>query len=856
MNPERTINTSAGSKADNLDWLEKEVGHVPPFLVIHPARVIRDYEQLQSIISRLLKDAEADEQALVQKRAEITAAIGSALLDETEIDLIAKQLRQLGAGEYIFRTSAALEDSSSLSFAGIYSSFGPISLKEAELEKFVRGCWSSLFSERAIAYLRNYKIPLRCQEFSVIAQEYYRGEFSGVVFVNPVNEMATIAFTRGGAEEVVGGGTAMTCNINLSSETDAPLQMKMHVRPETWRSFIATLKLIVRRKGRPQDIEWSLKHDGFAIFQTRDVTVPLLTQPQETIWDSTNIAESYPGVTLPLTYSVIRHAYSQVYVNFFASVGVPKTRLSKHEALFSNLLGYLKGRVYYNVTNWYGMLRLLPAYEYNKEFFEAMLNPKKKLEGTRSAKQSLASRLLLLPLLFRFIWRMLRAESLIRRFLARFDEKYSEFKERNLAAMSPFELALYYRSIEKELFTAWQTPILNDFRVMIFHGLFKKMVRAVLERDDDSLLSSLLTNHLELSSLRPIQRLQEICASIKGNEQAARLFLKDQSATALLEALSKHQNGDCVAIQAQIQDYIETFGDRNPSELKLESVTMREHPEILLQLLKSYLKVETETISQTEGERQAKFRKILDGLHDAVRRKHGLLSPFIWAVMQVMLRVAKTAIAMREHLRFKRSMAFGLARRVFLQFGHQLVREGRLKAVTDIFYLTREEVLGLAEGHSFYMSLAPLIEERKRMFTEYKSMASPARRIKTHGFPAFATLVPDGDNQSVSSQTTFAGIPASGGVVRGRVLCLKEFDISCDFKDKILVTLQTDPGWTTVLPLISGLITERGNILSHAAIVSREMGIPSVLAIEGITDVLKTGDIVEIDGSRGTVTVH
>jgi pyruvate,water dikinase len=70
---------------------------------------------------------------------------------------------------------------------------------------------------------------------------------------------------------------------------------------------------------------------------------------------------------------------------------------------------------------------------------------------------------------------------------------------------------------------------------------------------------------------------------------------------------------------------------------------------------------------------------------------------------------------------------------------------------------------------------------------------------------------------------------------------------------EILVAERTDPGWIMLFPACSGLLVERGSLLSHSAIVAREMGIPAVVSIPGITTWLKNGDLVEMDGASGLV---
>ena len=72
----------------------------------------------------------------------------------------------------------------------------------------------------------------------------------------------------------------------------------------------------------------------------------------------------------------------------------------------------------------------------------------------------------------------------------------------------------------------------------------------------------------------------------------------------------------------------------------------------------------------------------------------------------------------------------------------------------------------------------------------------------------------------------------------------------------ILVTSSTDPGWVTLFPTASAILVERGSLLSHSAIVSRELGIPCIVSISGLLQTLKTGDKVEMDGSSGVIKVQ
>ena len=97
------------------------------------------------------------------------------------------------------------------------------------------------------------------------------------------------------------------------------------------------------------------------------------------------------------------------------------------------------------------------------------------------------------------------------------------------------------------------------------------------------------------------------------------------------------------------------------------------------------------------------------------------------------------------------------------------------------------------------------------------------------------------------------GLGCCPGIVRGPVRLITD-PLRADLeRGSILVAEHTDPGWILVFPSATGILVERGSLLSHAAIVARELGIPTVVSIPGLTAWLKDGDWVEIDGSAGVV---
>jgi pyruvate,water dikinase len=101
--------------------------------------------------------------------------------------------------------------------------------------------------------------------------------------------------------------------------------------------------------------------------------------------------------------------------------------------------------------------------------------------------------------------------------------------------------------------------------------------------------------------------------------------------------------------------------------------------------------------------------------------------------------------------------------------------------------------------------------------------------------------------------TDIHAIGCSPGVARGRVRVVTQPSQASVGAGEILVAERTDPGWVVLFAAAAGLVVERGNLLSHAAIVARELRLPAVIGVAGACRWLRDGDLVEIDGSAGTV---
>ena len=209
----------------------------------------------------------------------------------------------------------------------------------------------------------------------------------------------------------------------------------------------------------------------------------------------------------------------------------------------------------------------------------------------------------------------------------------------------------------------------------------------------------------------------------------------------------------------------------------------------------------------------------------------------------------------RENLRFERTRLFGRVRRIFVEMGRRLFSEGALRDPRDVFYLTLDEILGFVEGTSTCEDLQSLSQLRRRQFERYRELPAPAERFETRGavfvgnrFESVAAPAP----ADLSGQ--LRGIGCCPGVVRGPVRVVSDPRRAQLRPGEILVAERTDPGWIMLFPAAAGVLVERGSLLSHSAIVAREMGIPAIVSIAKLTQSLADGQWVEMNGSTGVVT--
>lgn len=843
-----------GGKAKNLVELKKQGFPVPAFAVI-PA----DY---------LLRELETKD----KKQADPAAQLARIRPGEK---LLAKIISLFPEGTlFAVRSSAIDEDGSDFSFAGQFESH--LFVPPNQLEEKIRAVWQSSCSERVLEYRRHHNLPLQTG-IAVIIQEMIDADTAGVAFgINPISgnrREKLISSVYGLGEGLVSGEldadnfilspAGMQSEIRKKShrfvldknnfgtrqeEVEAPLQNKPSLNPKQVEQVGNLLDSASRHFGKPQDIEFAFREGKLFILQSRPVTslhrIPDISADY-ILWDNSNIIESYPGVTTPLTFSFISKSYEDAYTLFCSYMGVGTNVIRENERVFRNTLGLINGRVYYNLKTWYHMLAMLPGYSINARYMEKMMGVKERFDIPENYRLSKGKAWWsIIKMAVSMLFRLQALPRKRKAFKALLDRTISEYKSMDFVSKNANELMELYLRFERELISEWKAPLLNDFFAMIWFGRLQKTCQKYQISSNPNIHNDLLCGSADIISTQPIHRSIALATQISTSPELKTLFLT-KSPQETWETL--RSNPDHSEIYKNIQSYIHDFGERCIGELKLETLSYNQDPSQFIRVLRSYVESGiNQSITSGKVEEEIR-RKASEQVEKSLKN-----APFKKWKLRRLTRKTRILVSSRENLRYERTRAFGIVRELFSHIGRHFYSEGIIEHDRDIFFLAKDEIFAYIEGRSVSQNLKKLIAVRKAEFAAYEKQPPASERFSTYG-PVYH----GNDFYSTSKLEALTGDLKGIGCCPGRVKAQVEVVLDpkqiSSLKGRILVTSSTDPGWVTLFPSASAIIVERGSLLSHSAIVSREMGIPCIVGVTGLLRTLQSGDWVEMDGSTGEI---
>jgi rifampicin phosphotransferase len=810
----------------------------------------------------------------------------------------------IGAVPWIVRSSAIGEDSADASFAGQLDSVADVTTHEGLYDAVLR-VWMSQWSPRALAYQRARRISLG--GMGVIVQRQIRSAISGVLFtIAPDDDSVMLLEYCAGHGEALVSGRENPGRITISrgdvtwshlAGLEAPDEREALILCDATIATLGHAALRIEQAfGRPQDIEWTLDASGrLWILQSRPITGPAkarhdagpaeagrYTGPprggQYVRWSNANVNENFPAPISPLLYSIARDGYYHYFRSLGRAFGISRQRLERMDDPLRHIIGVHGARMYYNLTSIHAVLRSAPFGEVLSRSFNQFVGCEATATPGASPFHSRGRSLLVQSgelgrIALKTTWQYLFINRRVRRFERTVDGFARTTRPDHLAGRDLASLLENLRGFVDIRRHKWNDAALADAASMVCYGLLERLLAATCsDAGDRSVHNSLLKALPDLVSSRPAIELWRLAESARNDDPLRQLFERLPAAD-LLETVRREDR--FVEFRRAFDAYVERWGFRRSGELMLTIPSFDENAVPLFDLLKTYVGAAAAPPEMVLARQAHERVEATARIAEDVRRRAPL--PWLPGLAQrllflLLLRATQRSICLRERARLKQALLYTRLRHICLAIGDHLssgaVQAGRhtrhLQAREDVFFLTVEELDELISGSAMFPhSISELVALRRRAHTELGAAAAPADSLtlpRGEYLPRLADAEGDEDSHSDAPcavrRTALRGTGACGGIATATAAILNDLAEAPRLCDRdVLVTRQTDPGWAAVFPLISGLVLERGGMLSHGAIIAREFGIPSVVGVRRATTHIPHGATVRVDGDRGMVEV-
>lgn len=853
---------SVGNKALNLSLLQAEGFQVPyGFVVTTEAyeRFIVD-NNFKEKISDLLKATKFDyKKNVVFTSKNIQGLILSGGIDKSIVKEIEKILSKNKKIElWAVRSSALAEDLAEASFAGQQDSF--LNIKTKDVIEHIKLCWASYWNERAISYRQNSNINhLECG-MAVVVQSMVNANAAGVMFTaDPITadkEKIVIESSWGLGESIVSGivspdrftlekkskeiierkisnktkGIYFSGKGSVSSEIENSKKLVPSLTDEEIIYLSNLGQRIESYFKAPQDIEWAISKKEIFILQSRGITT---IEKDQTLWTRGYSDEYWADVTSPLFFSLLGEDLSKYVFKEGAKI------MGYKELRDKDLLRLHKGHVYFNAQALEDVFTYNPKIGRTKELLNYF--PKNDQERIANADAKLFKRILA-----EIRIAILDPDGKI----STTDGAYLKWASDYLAYIKEFDKIdlqrLTYEDLHEE-FVKLREKFLKHHRLirygMVTHSIgsnliLKRWLTDWLGDKSGVLYSKLITGLPDNKTIVTNIAITKLAKEAK-KDKRVRDLINGLPSSEFLDRLNKDE--ELKEFSYKFNEFMYDYGHRSHTR-EIYYPRWIDDPSLVTEVLKSLMDSAEVDLEEVEKRRREERLKAEVEVIDAVSKtKNGFIKKLVFAKV---LDYSQRYLIFRENQRFYLDHEITRERRLFMEYGRRFLERGIIDSQRDIFFFSKEEIFEISKGELIIDKTT--IKKRKEEFEKYKSILPPKF---LRGNVEFDDSIERQDNL-----VKITGTSSSPGIASGIIRVVESIRELPDVKDEeILVTSNTDPGWTPVFSKIGGLITETGGVLSHGAVVSREYGIPAVTAVSNATKIFKNGQKVKIDGNEGVI---
>ena len=843
-----------GGKGAHLGELSRIEGvRVPAgFCVTTDAfrRIVADAPSIDDRLDRLSRLSPDDREAIRTLSAEIRRALEGIAIPDDLAAAITRSVARLGEhAAYAVRSSATAEDLPTASFAGQQDTYLNVVGPAAVLQHVGR-CWASLFTERAVTYRLRNGFDHRKVHMAVVVQQMVFPQAAGIVFTaDPVTsnrKVATVEASFGLGEALVSGqvnpdvykvrdGEVVTkavaakkCAIYASPAGGTqvlPIDPQRQELPALTDAQVVRLAQLGRRIeahfGRPQDIEWCLADEGFQIVQSRPITtlfpIPAARDRENHVYVSVGHQQMMTDPMKPLGVSVwqltamapMHEAGGRLFVDVTRRLASPASRaglldiMGRGDPLIRDALETVLDRGGF-----------IPAFPDGGPGGPPVRGASAPIETDPAIVAELIER-------SQASIATLTGDIRTKTGPALFDFLMEAFQEHKRVLGDPLNMQAIMAGMEA---TWW----LND---QLQEWLGEKNAADTLTLSAPGNVTSEMG--LALLDVADVIRLHpEVVAFLQGVEDDR-----------FLDELPKVAGG--TEARDAIEAYLDRYGMRCVGEIDITRPRWRERPTTLVPVILDNVRnfepgAAKRRFEQGRQEAQKKAQEVLehlrvlpDGEHKANETKR-------------MIDRVRTFIGYREYPKYGIVSRYFVYKQALLEEAERLVQAGVIAEKEDIFYLTFAELHDVARTNR---PASRLIQQRKDAFRSYQALTPP--RVLTSDGEAIAGAYRRDDVPAGA----LIGLPVSAGTVEGRARVIRDMAEADLEAGDILVTAYTDPSWSPLFVVITGLVTEVGGLMTHGAVIAREYGLPAVVGVEQATRLIRDGQRIRVHGTDGYVEI-
>ncbi|MBF6463165.1 aminotransferase class III-fold pyridoxal phosphate-dependent enzyme [Nocardia puris] len=751
-------------------------------------------------------------------------------LDAVSDDDLSAWVGRLGGFPVAARSSGVLEDLDDASFAGQYESYLDIT-DVADLRARIAECRESAHNERVRTYLSRSGFAEAKATVAVLVQRMVAAEVAGVGFsIDPltgIEDNALVECCHGLGERLVSGHVTPT-RYSLRLRDGVVLDRDsggedVTLAPGALTELAELLLSVQAFRHRPQDIEWALDADGTLwLLQSRAITA-ITWRTDIGQFSDADLRDGGVSarVCTPLMYSLYDNAFQYSMQRFFRGLKL----LAKGTE--PDWMAMYYGRAYWNVQAVKSCFRHIPGWD-ERHFDDdlGVLNNYGEAGPihTPTTPATIARALPAALAVQSGYGEQLRR---VEEFAGRWPAEYARWRER-AARVREADDATFATELEECLLTFHADTERSYFTTIYYNSSVQSDVKQLIDKVDAATGGS-----------TPVLDLMGGLADIS--------HMQLQRGIVALHRVGREHGLDSAEWDAALAEFLADQGFHADAELDLTCPRWSEDPKRVRDMIAPMLERGAPPADPdvTLVEQRHRYETALAALRDRVRAKAGTRVRYARGLDRQVERMRNYLIA-RERMREFSQRCYAIVRAYVVEAGARLAAAGTLDRADDVFLLTIHELADLVGGRVTIAELAPEIRYRGAMYAGYRDLVPP-HELGGGVSEAQGAAPSDGD---------LTGLGCSPGIAEGTarvITSLSEIDRLRD--GDILVTRFTDPGWTPALGLVSAVVTEVGGMLSHAAVIGREYGIPAVLNVAGATAAIRSGQRIRVDGGTGVITV-